>query len=465
MRRKVILAAGAIVIAAGVLSSFFIITNFGKVQYQDFKTEAYKLTTEQIVSREHKELTSDYNGENILSYKNADGTKTIYMFSAPIEESNNTISLINEGNLKSEGYRYLNDGRYIQKLLPDLFSRKTGVIIQNGENYLEVFPSRDINVAGKQLKMTNALGQNLNSIKYSDVFNKGIDLNCYITSFGVNTEIVLPKYTGQNKFKLKIKLPDLVPDTTSPDYILFKTALENGEVRSIAYTPLAVDKNCNNVSYNNTIKLISKDSTTNIYTIEYTIDETFLKSNKTEYPVIFNQSFYLYKSKQPDTSAYSKTGDEADHYLSPYILLGDSTIKGEGRAFIRYESLANLNVDPNKILSAKYIFRNLFDLPKDTKISAYAVTTDWCSLNTRWFNKPPFDPKTVSSVIVKSKGDYSVDITEILKVWINNKGNKDAKYSIQNGFMLKSETPNSSAIFSSGDNGLFSPLIEIIVKG
>jgi len=190
MRRKVILAAGAIVIAAGVLSSFFIITNFGKVQYQDFKTEAYKLTTEQIVSREHKELTSDYNGENILSYKNADGTKTIYMFSAPIEESNNTISLINEGNLKSEGYRYLNDGRYIQKLLPDLFSRKTGVIIQNGENYLEVFPSRDINVAGKQLKMTNALGQNLNSIKYSDVFNKGIDLNCYITSFGVNTEIV-----------------------------------------------------------------------------------------------------------------------------------------------------------------------------------------------------------------------------------------------------------------------------------
>ena len=113
------------------------------------------------------------------------------------------------------------------------------------------------------------------------------------------------------------------------------------------------------------VKLLNKDSENSIYTVEYTIDESFLKNVKTKYPVTLNQSIHLYKSKQPDTSAYENTGDVASHYLSPYILLGDDTLKGEGWTYVRFETLNSLDIDPEKIVSAKYIFRNLFDLKKE----------------------------------------------------------------------------------------------------
>ena len=210
--------------------------------------------------------------------------------------------------------------------------------------------------------------------------------------------------------------------------------------------------------------MIEKDSATNTYTVEYTVDQDFLQDESTKYPITLNQSVHLYKPKQPDTSAYENTGDEAGHYLSPYMLLGDSTIKGEGWTFIRYETLNNLPLDPEKIVSAKYVFHNLFDLQKEAKISAYAVTADWCSINTRWFNRPPFDEKPLSEVIIQKAGDYKLDVTALLKEMITNKKIKNAKYSVQNSFFIKSETQDSNMIFASGDNGLFSPLLEIVLS-
>lgn len=255
----------------------------------------------------------------------------------------------------------------------------------------------------------------------------------------------------------------MAPDTSSPDYILFKTALEKGEVKSLLYTPLLVDKN-GNWSYANSVKLVDKDVENNIYTVEYIVDEKFLNDKNTKYPVVLNQSIHLYKSKQPDTSAYENTGDVASHYLSPYILLGDETLKGEGWTYVRFETLNSLNIDPEKIVSAKYVFHNIFDLKKETKISAYAVTADWCSINTRWFNRPPFDEKPISEVIVKTSGDYELDVTALLVEMMKNKGKENATYSIQNSFMIRSDTEGSNVIISSGDNGLFSPVLKIVLS-
>lgn len=279
----------------------------------------------------------------------------------------------------------------------------------------------------------------------------------------MNTEIVLPKRAEQNTFRIKLKLPNLVPDTGSPDYILFKTALEKGQVQSILYTPLAVDKK-GKWCYSNTVRLIEKDSSTNTYTVEYTIDQKFLQDKSTKYPVILNQSIHLYKPKQPDTSAYENTGEQAGHYLSPYMLLGDKTIKGEGWTFVRYETLNSLNIPADKIVSAKYVFHNLFDLEKEAKIGAYAVTADWCSINTRWFNRPPFDEKPISEAIIKDRGDYELDITALMKEMIANKERENAKYSVQNSFLIRSDSIGSNMIFASGDNGLFSPVLEIVLS-
>lgn len=436
------------------LSIFFTMIGCSKGEPKVFDTLAYPLNEQQKEDKDIADYNYAYNAENIRAYSKNDSTTEIYLYSAPVEESLNEISETEEG--------YEVDGSYFRKVFPKDVSQEQPIQIGNSNNYMKVYFSAN-NIPQAQ-KQTNILFEvQRESVVYSDAFGKGIDYVCYPTSFGYNSEIVIPKRTDNNTFTIKIQLPNLVPDTGSPDYILFKTALSKGEVKSILYTPLIYDAN-GNWSYANSVKLTEKDSETNTYTVEYKIDEEFANSKDTKYPLHINQSLHLYKSKQPDTSAYENTGDEAGHYLSPYMLLGDKTLKGEGWTFVRYETLNSLNINPDKIISAKYVFHNLFDTDREVKIGAYAVTADWCSINTRWFNRPPFDEKPISEVIIDKSGDYELDITSLFKEMIKNKGKENPKYSVQNSFMIRSDTENSNIIFPSGDNGLYSPLLKIVLS-
>ncbi len=414
---------------------------------------AYPMKTEQLKIQKLSAST-DFYAENVLSYENDSNEPVLRIYSAPIETSENTITREADG--------YSGDGAFMKKTLPEIWSQEYPMHITQGTNFAAITPVTSNEYSAEQKEAVNIFEQSRDTVVYKDAFGKGVDLNCSLTSFGVNLEIVFSKRPEQNTYQINLKLPDLVPDTGSPDYILFKTALEKGEVKTILETPLTADKN-GKWSYTNSVRLTAKDGTTGTYTVEYTVDEAFLSDKSTKYPVRVNQSVSLYKSKQPDTTAYENTGEEAGHYLSPYMLLGDSTIKGEGWTYIRYETLNNLNIDADKVVSAKYVFRNLFDLPKEVKIGAYAVTADWCSINTRWFNQPTYDERPISQVAVKYKGDYSVDITPLFKEMIRNKGQKEAKYSVRNSFMFKADTSNSNLIFPSGDGGLFSPFLEVML--
>lgn len=434
--------------------NLLIIAGCSNTESKMFDTLAFPFTEQQKVEKGIVDFSYDFYAENTRAYLKSDNTTEILLYSAPVEESLNVITESND--------KYIANGDYFEKKFPKQVSEETPITVGTGNNYINIyFPSEKMSTAEKQTKVLFDVERE--SVVYADVFGKDMDYICYPTSFGVNTEIVIPKRTKENKYQIKIQLPNLAPDTSSPDYILFKTALEKGQVKSLLYTPLIVDKN-GKWSYANSVKLVDKDVENNIYTVEYGVDEEFLNDKNTKYPVTLNQSIHLYKSKQPDTSAYENTGDIASHYLSPYILLGDETLKGEGWTYVRFETLNSLDIDPEKIVSAKYVFHNLFDLRKETKISAYAVKADWCSINTRWFNRPPFDEKPISEVIIKNSGDYKLDITALLVEMMKNKGKENATYSIQNSFMIRSDTADSNVIISSGDNGLFSPVLEIVLS-
>ena len=434
--------------------NLLIIVGCSTTEPKVFDTLAFPLSEQQKEEKDIVDFSYDFYAENTRAYLKGDNTTEILLYSAPVEES---LNIITESDDK-----YIANGDYFEKVFPKKVTDKTPIIIGTGNNYINIyFVSEKMGTAEKQAKALFDVARE--AVVYADVFGKDMDYICYPTSFGVNTEIVIPKRTKENKYQIKIQLPNLAPDTSSPDYIVFKTALEKGEVKSLLYTPLLID-NKGKWSYANSVKLLDKDVENNIYTVEYSVDEKFLNDKNTKYPVTLNQSVHLYKSKQPDTSAYENTGDVASHYLSPYILLGDKTLKGEGWTYVRFETLNSLDINPQKIVSAKYVFHNFFDLDKDVKIGAYAVTADWCSINTRWFNRPPFDEKPISEVIVKTSGDYTLDVTALLVEMIKNKGKENAMYSIQNSFMIRSDTADSNVIISSGDNGLFSPVLKIVLS-
>lgn len=436
--------------------SAILFTGCSNNKFVDSKTIAHTLHQEQLENRQLTYKVDRYFGENVETYKRSDGKTLIYVYSSPIEKCCNLIK--KEGN-----NQFVSKGDYCSKYFPREFSFKNNLCIRNNNDYINILPYDTGVYKGKISKQTNIFGQEKQAIVYENVFGEGQIFYCYSTEFGINTEIIIPKNPETASFKLKIMLPNLSEDTNSLDYILFKTPFKTSEVKSILYTPLLCDSS-GNWSYANSVKLIEKDNETNIYTIEYTVDKDFLNNKNTKYPVTMNQSIYLYKTKQPDVSVYGGINNTLNHYLSPYMLLGDATIKGEGWALIRYETLNNLHIDPEKIVSAKYIFRNLFDLKKETKVSAYAVVFDWCSVNIRWYNRPPFDKRPVGTVLIQKKGDYEINLTPFFKEILKNRIDPNALYSVENSFMIKCDTKNSNIIFPSGDNGLFSPLLEIVLS-
>ena len=425
--------------------SFLIFSSCNIAEQIKMNTTAYPLDIE------HSE--SNY-ANNVLSYKNSNQT-VLRIYSAPIENSKNTIT-----KAKDE---YVANGEFTHKKMPNVWSNNTPIAITHDSNFVEIIPIDLIKYESELTSTTNIFEQERNTVIYKNVFGNGINLTFSPTTFGVNMEIVFSEPPEQNTYRFKLKLPELIPNTNSLDYISFKTTSKEENVKTVIETPLLSDKT-GKWSYDNFVQLIEKDSGTGIYAIEYSIDEDFINQDSTQYPIKVNHSINLYMQTQPDTSIYENTKNEAEHYLSPYMLLGNNTIKGEGWAFIRYETLEQLDIPIDKIVSAKYVFRNLFNLPKKIKLGAYAVTDEWCSINQRWFNRPTYDNIPVSQTDVHKSGDYSLDVTPLLYEILKNKGIDNSKYSIENSFFIKSDTLDSNLIIPSGDGGLFSPYLEIILK-
>lgn len=414
-------------------------------------TIANKFTEAQIKSLGYSVEVNGYNNEFVQTYKDRDGKTHVYLYSAPIENSENKIE-------KSDNY-YKSVGNFNTKLFPTCLSSNAGIQI-DGNSQISIYIPGGQEYKGILKQYENVFGQRRQAVTYKDMLRKGTEYRCYPTPFGVNTELVLSDVSAQPTFQVKFCLPNVTPDENSPDYILFRNS--RNEVVAILYTPLLVDQE-ENWSYTNTIKIIDYDRDTATYTVEYSMDSAFIQESGRAFPVIANQSIHLYKAKQPDTSVYKNINKNESHYLSPYMLLGDQSAKGEGWTYIRFEVLDSLRINPDKIISASYTFRNLFDLKTDAKITAHAVTDDWCSINTRWFTRPPYDESPLSSVTVSKRDDYTLDITPLFKDWLKNK-DRNEKHTIRNGFLIKSDTQNSNIVLSSGDNGLFSPCLEIVIN-
>jgi len=434
-----------------------LITSCEAYKGDDYRTQAYPLSAEQI-AREKLMLNNDYNFENVLAHTLPSGETRLTIFSAPVENSKNII-------LPLKNSEYTGMESYVKKQLPEIWSSENPIRISDIGNFLELYPADEGKYTAVQKKSVNAFGQSRDAVIYKDVFGLENDLTCYLTSFGINTEIVLNKIPPQNTFEFQVKLYNSVADPESPDYTLFRTLVngeEVGDAKRLIYTPLVVDRN-KKWNFTNQTQVTQSADDENMYTVKFIIDENFLQDKATQYPVTLNQSFYLNKPKQPDTSAYKNTGDTLRHYLSPYLLLGDSGLKGEGWTYIRYETLNLMNIPEDKIVSAKYVFRNLFDLPGEALIGAYAVTSEWCSINTRWINRPDFDEKPVSQTVVKKAGNYELDITLLFREMIKSKQNPSPMYTVSRGFMIRCDTPVSDLILASGDNGLFSPCLEVVI--
>lgn len=406
--------------------------------------EGYLFDSATMRQNGYKELLGFDN--NIVTYLNNDNSKTVYVSSVPIEK--NKLRLQQEGKV----YRSTSDHATVE--FPIILNQRTGIRI---EDFMEVYPATMDTSIASYMNRVNAFGQAQPCIAYKNVFGN-LPLYCYATSFGLNMEIVIPKRMDNNVFTLKMKQPSYFYTEVEPDYIDFRDEVD---LQSLIYTSIAIDAN-NAWNYRNRVELVEgKDGA---FMINFIIDKDFLNNPETQYPVTLNQSIYAYRHKQPDTSVYSQTDMLARHYLSPYLLLGDNTERGEGMALLRFEVLDNLNICPEDILKAEYCFTNLVGQKQNAIVGVYAVTSDWCSVNTRWDSRPKYDQLPVRTTKVQEQGTYGIEITRLLREMMRNKGKYVPLYSVRNSFLLKSNCKGTNLLLAAGDAGFFPPYLKIILK-
>ena len=370
-------------------------------------------------------------GKNVSTGGNGTGKETIKVYAAPSDEMVVAIDDLSLGIFWGES-------SFARCAFPENWSDATPIKLFCEKETIEIRPIKG-EYTGEKIKHTNAYKQSRDAVKYGEwIFSP--------TMLGVNTETV-------GTAQLEIKFNDLKYSRNSEDYMLFS---REDDVKAMVYASL-----------DGKAEVASKSDSE--YLVKFSGEGTL------------NQSINFYIPKQPDTCVYERISEDSRYYLSPYSYFGDEK-RGNANAFVRFESLDWLDASADEIVSAKYVVQNLTTLKSSVKLSAYGVKSDWCSINTTWPTRPILDDKAFDTVSIKSAGEYKFDVTDLLKEMLQNRGearkgvvpepglqgvteNSPQVHSIRHGFALKvdGEIKERMAI-ASGDNGLFSLYLEIVVK-
>ena len=409
-------------------------------------------------SGSHKQVIQNFYHKNVIGFENSDQTEALYVFSSPVYINNNTyqnkIQPITGGDNR---FAYQNIGNDIISFLPDKLSSQSSFLIQSNNTEMELFPQSSESKDARQIKYINAFGKSAEHLYYENAFESNYYV--FIDDFGIDTETVISN-TKINTMEYIVEMDNVTVDTTCPDYVLFRSIYDES-VKGIIYKPTIIEngKNVLDGVMTETCDISVNSAGEGRFTVTITLNDTF--TEKAKYPLKINQSFHLYKPKEPDSAIYSDSS--FNYYLNDKVVLGNDPQKGEGQLLVRFENLDFIDISPQDILSAEYIISEISGTSQSATIAMYPVVSEWCSLNVRWNVKPIYSRNYVQRITVNKRGDYHFDITELLQRWLENKG-KEADYIIRNGLVLVNETPDIPKLFATGDNGVFTTCLKIKIR-
>ena len=451
MRKKLFALFGVYVVTVLILTSC---TNSRHNTVYLNKGEPY-LT---VLQQQNKKLVNQFYNENALLSHNADGTYDLTMFSSPvyIEEArtrniiDNTIELMD-----NSPFKYTNHRNDVKTCLPEQLSENQGILLSYKTKKLTIYPQTAESKKAKKDNHTDLYGQKSERLRYAHTFDQN-DYTVLINDFGVNTEIEIQKNVSALEYVLEIE--NVTADTSCPDYILFRH-VKDKEAVAVIYKPVVKrkDESLAESLVKNTCEMYIVDEGQNRYRLTIALPKS---KEKQAYPLILNQSFHMYKSKQPDSAVYSLSN--AGYYLNDKVVLGQSE-KGNSELNIRFEALDLVSIPPENILSATYTISEISGGTEPATIQMRPILSEWCSINTRWRNRPDKTLDYSQTVEVTQSGDYIFDVTEPLRLWMLNKGQETA-YIIRHGFNLVNLTPQTPKVFATADNGTFTTCLTIHLK-
>ena len=212
---------------------------------------------------------------DIVLEKN-DGTRALYIFDSPVKYISDDGDVVDKSNkVIKKGNVFKSESNDIEVTLP--FSLSSGIALDDEELNLSMRPISNNNLV-RVLSVGKKSGEE--SVKYEDVFDEYTDIEYTYTYDGVKEDIILEKYNGTNKFDFEL-LTNGLELCEDKGVLLLKD--NNGNVRAVIGEIVVFSAD----NKNNTMgkyQIIEKEKN-NCYVISVTVDNEYLTSEKTKYPV------------------------------------------------------------------------------------------------------------------------------------------------------------------------------------
>lgn len=212
---------------------------------------------------------------DIVLEKN-DGTRALYIFDSPVKYISDDGDVVDKSNkVIKKGNVFKSESNDIEVTLP--FSLSSGIAVDDEELNLSMRPISNNNLV-RVLSVGKKSGEE--SVKYEDVFDEYTDIEYTYTYDGVKEDIILEKYNGTNKFDFEL-LTNGLELCEDKGALLLKD--NSGNVQAVIGEIVVFSAD----NKNNTMgkyQIIEKEKN-NCYVISVTVDNEYLTSEKTKYPV------------------------------------------------------------------------------------------------------------------------------------------------------------------------------------
>ena len=417
-----------------------------------------ELFTEEQV-KAHKMHLPEYDTDTTIGYLNQDGTKSLYVYAAPIQykseaggwvQIDTRLATLEDADLLAQGFAYTVASNNIVPLFPQELSQESSIRLST-ETVYTFGVDTDRSIRGRVVSMDNLIGQEKNMVVYDDAFGSGTSARFYPSSLGVNAEISIDEAPSDGKLTMWLQMPystELV--MTNGGYLTINTLEKEAETLGLIQKPL-LKRADGSIDYNGTVTFTRLSS--DYYLLEFTFDQEALNKGSTVF-----LSFEMRREKQPDNALYSNFPDLEYAYLRNYTVIGNSPDYGIGQLLIRYMFTSTFHLQADDILSASYSTYSLTENPDQLELRT--VLEDWCSLTGNWNDHYQIGGRT--SLLEISQPELCFDITEEVKMWC---GDPDGQLE-HNGVLLKSaqEQEGLYNVLLSNDNTLYRNHTEVRLK-
>ncbi|GLC31550.1 DNRLRE domain-containing protein [Clostridium omnivorum] len=447
---------------------------------------AVGISTEKLIV---KELT-EKRQENARFFLNSDGSETAVIYNTKVNYrsgdayqrvSNNLIQPA--AQYMESGFTYKNEANDFNVYFKDNIAKESPVQLEFGNYQVSLTPisANGSNVllgttySSSQLTAQNTsissideknkqLPANINqyvnpvvkdSIEYKNVYGEGSSIQYQLINSGIKENIVLNAYNNTNKFEFNLNLKGLKLEKKENGPIILKDAV-TGEIKGGMPLPFMVDS-AENEHYSENIQtyIETKNEVEGRYKLIYIVDEEFLKSADTVYPVTIDPPIVIQGSSYNVTrDAYVESKYPGSNYwTSAQLRAGYDKTTGTARSYVKFPNLPSLgNATITGAWFAAVGTNENLDKGNNATIEVRKPNSNWDSSNITWNNAPSYG-ECIDSTAVSSPDWYYWNITSVVSDWY--------KGSVNYGLVLKDKNETWQYRRFSSSDGQYPPALII----